>query len=393
MVPFLLAGLWVFVRFLRSRSERLVWLAGLFWGGAFLYKYTALFYPVCALAFLGLITVAADRGISRRGTRGLGRVLIMLGCGFGTSLLPVIVYFAAHGALGDLVSASVFYNLKYTGVVSAGNGGLGFALGQAAKWILRNPFLWLGGMAGAVTVAIRSRKERTSAIWLFWLAAAWAAIAANRRYFHYHFIQIVPPLAVLSAYVLDWGITSIGRRKLRALTVPALAACFLLMAPDVRKVQQNLKPDLKVLLKKTTQPEYWARFVTGDFSFLGDLYLAEYLKERTGPEDRIFIFGFEPLVYFLAAREPASRYIFNDPVTAPYVDHEARTRALEEIVTDLGDTQPVYIVVVEGDANPVDPTDSYGFFRNTALLGNLVDEGYLLERQARKFHIYRRSPD
>ena len=390
MVPFLIGGLWIFMRFLRSRKARLAYLAGMFWGAAFLFKYTAVFYPVSALVFMWLTAFPQGRRLSRPNLCRFGRTLIILLCGFGTSLVPFVIYFAARGALGDLIEATVFYNLKYVVAATKSNGGPGTMLAQLVKWIQRNPFLWLTGIAGGIAVAARVRGNRRGVILLFYLAAAWAAIAANRRYFHYYFIQIAPPLAMLSAYVLDLGIKAMREKRLQLLAFPALAACVLLLALDVQRVRRNLEPDLDFALGKTSQAEYWAGFVTGDFSFLADMYLARYLEERTDPEDPVFIFGFEPLVYFLADRRPASRYIYNDPITSPGLSPEAANAKIEMMVADLERSRPAYIVVVERDANPVDPTDSYRFFRKTPVLRRFVEEGYVLDRQARRFHIYRR---
>ena len=390
MVPFLVAGLWAFVRFLRSRSGWLAWLAGLFWGAAFLYKYTAGFYPVCALVSLGAFPMSPERRTWRGAIRRLARTTMLIGCGFGTSLVPFIIYLGANGALKDFLGATVLYNLKYIRAVSTEDNGLGVMLGQAAKWILRNPFLWLAGMTGAIAAVTRMRKRRIGMVLVFWLAAAWAAIAVNQRYFHYYFIQIVPPLAMLSACILDLGIKSMRKRSRQVLIVPALAACALLISLDIQKVHRNLRMDLDLVLGETSEPEYQSHFVTGDFSFLADMYLADYLRERTGPEDAIFIFGFEPLVYFLAGRSPGSRYIYNDPVTSPHVSSETRDLRLENMLGDLNESKPAYVVIVEDDDNPVDPTDSYEFFRNTPILRDFVEMGYTLDRQARRFHIYRR---
>jgi 4-amino-4-deoxy-L-arabinose transferase-like glycosyltransferase len=287
MGPFLIGGLWFFVRFLRSRSRWLAWLAGLLWGVAFLYKYTTIVFPLCALVFLGLYLRLAERGRSPGPPHTFGRTSIILSCGFVTGLAPVLAYFAAHGALKDLVDATVRYNLEYTGALSIGTWRIAGAFGQATKWIMRNPFLYLTGIAGGVIVAIGARKNRAGAVWLFWLAAGWAAITLNRRYFHYHFIQMTAPLSILSACFLTSCIGWVKKRHWWILVAPALVACALLLASDVRKVGRALGPELELALGRTTQPVYWSRFVTGDFSFLADKYLAEYLEERTGQGDRI----------------------------------------------------------------------------------------------------------
>jgi len=393
MVPFLVGGFLVFVRFLRSPNGWRAWLAGLLWGAAFIYKYTALLYPLGALVFLALRTIPAENRLSLSNVRSLGRTMILLGCGFAVALLPFIIYFGLHGALPDFFAITVLYNLKYTGAEASGGGDLGLMLGQWIKWTLRNPFLWLTGLAGAIAVAARLRKEPETTLWLFWLAAAWGAIVLNGRYFHYYFIQIAPPLALLSAYILDQSMKLMNKKNLRVLTVLALAMCLFLLGLDIQKVRRNLHPDYQFALGKIAEQEYYDRFVTGDFSFLADRYLAAYLKERTDPEDPVYIFGFEPLVYFLAERRPANKYIFNDPVTAVYTKEKVREAGIREILADLEESKAVYLVIAEGDANPVDPTDSYEFVENTPSFKDFVDTQYALEWSMGRFHIYRRNQE
>ena len=393
MVPFLVGGFLVFFRFLRFPTGWRAWIAGLLWGAAFIFKYTALLYPLCALVFLGLRTISARKRLSQPTFRSLGRTLILLGFGFTSALLPFIIYFGLHGALKDFFTISVLYNLKYAGAEASGGVDAAVMLGQWVKWTLRNPFLWLTGLAGGIAVAARARKEPETALWLFWLAAAWGAIVMNGRYFHYYFIQIAPPLALLSACLLDHCINTMKTRISRVPAVIALAVCLLLLGLDIQKVRLNLRPDRQFALGQIAEQEFYGRFATGDFSFLANLYLAAYLREKTAPEDSIYIFGFEPLVYFLAERRPASRYIFNDPVTVPYTKEEKREAGIREILTDMESRRAAYLVIVAGDANAVDPTDSFEFFENTPSFKDYVDTRYALARSAGRFHIYKRNKE
>jgi hypothetical protein len=49
-----------------------------------------------------------------------------------------------------------------------------------------------------------------------------------------------------------------------------------------------------------------------------DLAIGEYIKAHSSSDTRLFVWGLEPLVYFLAERPPATRFIHNMPLLTPW---------------------------------------------------------------------------
>ena len=70
-----------------------------------------------------------------------------------------------------------------------------------------------------------------------------------------------------------------------------------------------------------------------------------------------------------------------------------REAGIREILTDMESRRAAYLVIVAGDANVVDPTDSFEFFENTPSFKEYVDAGYALEWSAGSFHIYKRNEE
>lgn len=67
--------------------------------------------------------------------------------------------------------------------------------------------------------------------------------------------------------------------------------------------------------------------------------IADYLKQRTLPSDRIFVWGTEPSIYALSDRLPVGRY------TVSY--HIVDFNAYEETVVALRTRPPKYIIIID----------------------------------------------
>src|SRR5204863_248388 len=70
--------------------------------------------------------------------------------------------------------------------------------------------------------------------------------------------------------------------------------------------------------------------------------LARLLRDRSTPDDRIFIFGSEPQILFYAGRRSASRYVFLYPLFTGGSDAPARQR---EVTEELR-RPPRFVVIV-----------------------------------------------
>src|SRR6185436_15012504 len=107
-----------------------------------------------------------------------------------------------------------------------------------------------------------------------------------------------------------------------------------------------------------------ALYAVADYNLEADRQLARELQQRTSPTDSVFIWGFEPVVYFLAERRPASRFIYNVPQRVTWERDYARA----ELMRDLEASKPAAIVVQRHDVFPavtgdaLDSRDSLPFF-------------------------------
>jgi hypothetical protein len=117
-------------------------------------------------------------------------------------------------------------------------------------------------------------------LWI-WLLSASLSVAVGFRFFGHYYLQLLPPLCLLSAGVL----MTRGPRLLRATVVFASisAVSFSLLGFWVRPWGDN--------------PKYQM--------------VSQYLDMHTSVSDHIFVWGHMPEIYWASDRRPASRFITN----------------------------------------------------------------------------------
>jgi hypothetical protein len=85
-----------------------------------------------------------------------------------------------------------------------------------------------------------------------------------------------------------------------------------------------------------------------DVSAAENRLAAEWIREHTSADARLFVWGFQPVLHDMAARRPASRYITNQPQRVAWNREESRRRLME----DLDGHPPGAIVITHGDVFP-----------------------------------------
>jgi hypothetical protein len=118
----------------------------------------------------------------------------------------------------------------------------------------------------------------------------------------------------------------------------------------------------------------------GDVDAGSNRRAAEWLVANTPADSRLFVWGFEPVIYHLSARRPASRYLYNVPQRSEWAQAESRSILIRELTAAL----PAAIVVVHRDSLPWvtgSPLDSAAALATFPELQRLLREEY---RQARR---------
>lgn len=338
VLPALIA-LWCAIRLHETRRLRFAIGAGAALAATVLVK------PV-GIVLLPALLLACERNI-----RSIGRVYGGAALGAAIVGLPIAGYFALRGGWNDLVFGVLTYNRLYASE-SQDRWLLGPLVDMFAPFV---PLLLV--TIGGVALLVRSDASITpNARRLGWLIVGWgaallvAAIGSLRAYIHYYY-PILPFLALLAAPCLLWlrriepDATPLrrGANQLAALLLAAL-----LLVPFVR---QNLS------LLGTTAEQQSVRLYgdVGKHYFAQAPLVAEYVRERTRPEDYIYIFAAEPEVYLLAERRAANRYIYDYPLglvpgAAAELRQDLAARPPRMVITYFGVRPEAFIQTVEAQS-------------------------------------------
>lgn len=130
----------------------------------------------------------------------------------------------------------------------------------------------------------------------------------------------------------------------------------------------------------------WRELTVGS----SDVWLApgQLLKERTAPEETIFVWGNVPALYIHADRRAGCRFLPTAFLSVDVPGLEYHDSCLDELLRN----RPAFIVLVPD--GPVTPgtDDSWTSYEDFPGLVNLVETAYDLEEQGPLYHLYRRKP-
>ncbi len=354
-------------------------------GLAVLLKFTlALFLAVPLLAVL------LSHGEPRRSR--IGRAAAYLaGCAGLLGLVTVAMWRA--GALHDMIEVLFVWNAEYSRlrvpIPMAAD-----PVRQTLRFLVggSHPLLFPMGLLAVVgTVDLMARPASGR---MRWLVPAWAllmmvSVWVQGKYYTYHWLPVLPPLCLLAAQ----GVRAAGSLIRRSLSRPAaVALCAVgvlaVSTPLALAYWRSVGWPLRHLAGKVEREEFLDRYDRyGDFSLGADREVAAFIQGSTRTSDRVFVWGFEPLIYFLAERPPASRFIYTVPLVTEWSPTEWRV----EFLRDLADRRPAIIVVTHGDRLPwmtgrLD--DSAAQLTEYPELKALLETSYVRDRRIEDFDIW-----
>jgi 4-amino-4-deoxy-L-arabinose transferase-like glycosyltransferase len=245
----------------------------------------------------------------QRGRRGVVATLAAFAVPLGVVALLV--------GPGDLVFWAVAGNGSYFGLgtVSAYVAGL-FAVMTFAFLACNLPIVW------TIPTAWRRRTRGVDTdLWL-WLLSAAMSVAVGFRFFGHYYLQLLPPLCLLTAGAL----VQRSERVVRGTVAFALtaAAGFAIVGFVARPWGD--------------EPKYQR--------------VSEYLERHMEPTDRVFVWGHEPEIYWASGALPGTRFLSNGFVNGDWGGRAPEDRssdvptpgAKEMLMADLELRRPRYIL-------------------------------------------------
>lgn len=329
---FALAGVLVLLKAVGNNRYRLHILAGVLLGLSVVMKQAGIFFLLfgAVVAFLypkvrgkTWITALRTGGYYVAGALIVGAVL--LGILWSTGVFDKfwfwnVTYLKEYGTNIDISTA--FQRLKYTG----------------GKILPGYYLFWVAALLGLVLSFLRpGRREDKWIIWLFVLCAVLTVVPGF--YFRRHYFITLTPALGLCFGLLVFYAGEAHRIKREWANVGGL---FLLIAAT----SMALRVDGDYLFSQT--PDEIARTAYHLNPFPESVVISEYIREHSDPDDRILVLGSEPQIYFYSRRLSSTGYIYMYNMMEI---HEHNLAMQKEMVSEVGQTPPEYIVYVNMKAS------------------------------------------
>ena len=371
------------------RSWPATFAAGLLLGMGFWFKPT-----IVALAPVW-IAIVANRALQEPENclKRFELDLLAAGAGVLAACGLVVAYYAANGALNDLYEAVFVFNLRYHNRLQLLQGWR--QIGRAITFIITPLYaMWLLA-AASVGIAAANRQWGRVAFGWVWLVLAFATVFWQASFAKSHYVLVLPPVAVLAAFALDTAarmMASFAGKEAgrRYIFIGALTAGGCLILLNLLNLSQPRWTKYVALADSGLPREkYYASFWLGapgrsGYSLEDLRRIGAYLEERTTPDQPIYIWGFRPLIAYLAHRRMPTRFIFRYPLTQT---NDPRWWA--EFLSDLERSHPVYFVVVFNDRGLYHPESSKDTLESNAALSLFLHDHYVLDRTMSDFEIWR----
>jgi hypothetical protein len=182
-------------------------------------------------------------------------------------------------------------------------------------------------LAGLVMVWLR-KSRREDALWVTaFLAFSFLAVCPGLYFREHYFIYVLPSVAILAGAAVKLCGEYIPLDK-SALVFGMLIAISL--TPQLARYVSFNDTDL-------------SRSIYSANPFPEAVPLADYIRSRTGSDDRIAVVGSEPEIYFYAHRLSATDHIYMYPLVEP---QPFALQMQSELMSEIEAARPAYIVLV-----------------------------------------------
>jgi len=332
-----------------GRVSRDMFISGLLSGIAMMFKQPAALV-VILMGLWPLIFPPAGQGRFR----GLAYFLS------GAITVPAIflIYFTCKGAFRDCLNLMVLNNIAYLRERTHGSAFAVFMRLAGGAWFIAAPniVLWLLGYGSAIYAAIevivKGRAEngrmRNLFLAIYLIVCSICSFSGVTFYDHYY-VMMIPALTLMWTY----GTSALWSRLRNRATRVALALALFIGV---------LYPLVEFHFVRR---EWVEQFKVADRLFTG---LGADIRARTGPDDRIFVWGLNPEIYFLAQRRPAGRFIYTTfqvglVVGAPLPNYMSRDsdyvmpESWDLLMQDLETYKPVVFI----DSFSMEPAYAYRY--------------------------------
>lgn len=375
MLPLIVASFYLIIKSERM-SKKSWWLSlsGFLSGLSFAFKFPSLVFFACLFLY---VTGSSLLTSGRKPWKSLASLNIALISGFVLSLAPFVIFFGLKGtltAMTDIIFKFVFsvyghLDQDYLAIIKLG-------LIRTYFIALENFILWIFFITSSVHILLNTRiKEHLLVV--LWGMASVLFIISHREFFGYHYLVVLPPFSILAGYGI---VTALGPKfRLKKIFTVEFGKAFIILALLANLsffATLNYMHYTKFYyyltgkISKESYYDFFNAYPKHDYSFSADYKVAQYIEKNSDANDMIYsLGGIESVIYFLTKRESPSRFIFSWIIFSETHGRVEQAEVYrEEVLADLKNKIPKYIITVRPLEQFEQFCDIYGFIKNNYVL-------------------------
>jgi hypothetical protein len=396
-----LAGYFLIMR--SGRWRQMSWFAaGLLFGCACWFKYNAVAFLPFFIVLPFLDTSGLDReppevSLSISWRSWLARVAV-LSAGVAAAIAIVLAWIVLKGAWPAMREAQFQVLPRYAAMAVERRPHYVLSAFARTNYFLGVWNLW-AVLVGLLAAWLRRDMRRFAP---FFLAACFSYIAPvmQVRFHDYYFQVCYPFLAAIWAYLavsIFEGCralaTKFSQRRWRLAVVLVwivFAQAVFWPLPDEFT---NLMMRYEELREWRADPEiFWARYSRQlPIELLREQFdVIHYLEKNARASDGVYLWGAHCVIYCLSGHQAPTRFVSNLGIVSLWAQPSWR----DELVRDLRNAQPRFIIVTRGDALPTITyvnLDSEGYLKLFPKLDHLISESYKPVADFDTFVVYERK--
>lgn len=354
--------------------------AGVFFAAVLLFKYTlGIFIP---FIFIAVLFFGKDTPKRKAGAL----VYFALGAVFILSLVFIFYY------LNDAFSQ--FADVQFKQIPLYANIGFdtenkAFITNNVIRLFFGSVYspLILFSVFSLIYFLFKKEMDYNKLLVYFWAIASFGSLIAQWKFFLYHFLVIIPPLVICASLFFE----ILLRLKAKVIGYAVVLLIFhVYLVFGFKPYGQNYENLLDLASgKKTLSELYIQNGTTTDSVFMiGKTFRAiESVNTYTNPADKIYVWGFDPLVYYLSGRRSSSRFIYNFPLCWKGNNEKFR----REFMAELNSNTPKLILVAQKDPLPFISgydEDSKQLIERFPEFKSFLENRYIFRRQVDDFFYY-----
>ena len=379
----------------RSMTRRLV-IAGALFGFAGLLKPPLAGGGAVVAAALGL-RILGERGLSRPGLRAALRPAGLVLLGGAAPFVACLLWFGARGALSNLRDVLFVFTPHYTKLSWVGETVPGMVYWGFTEWLCNYTSVATVGVLLCLAYPRAPRERFGVGVVGAVIAVHVAGVIMQGKFFPYHYGATWPLTALLAALGFHRLWERLAPRGPLGVVAFFVAIVFVALGRTAtkdldRSFLQRCGERVAVFTRSPRDQGAVDRLASvADVNAAANREVAAFLRDRVPASRRVFVWGFEPVIYDLADRSPATRYLYDVPQRVAW----ARDRERQILMDDLVVGHPAAIVVERHDVFPMvtgDAIDSADTLRSFPALSELIATRYSLSVTIEDFDVYLERP-